>query len=182
MAGIARGPSPEGPPTHDETTVTTTIEVAALRDRLFGLTGDEYAIERIRPASTGFANTTWLVDAEPRSLAIKVQRSPAYVHQRDPGLEPDVLAALTSTCVPVPSLIARDRTGDIFGSPWFAMALVDGIGVPDAQLGGYAQEGWFAEAEPAGTRSGTTSSIDSPISTHFRSRSSAQTHAEDHTV
>jgi aminoglycoside phosphotransferase (APT) family kinase protein len=128
-------------------------DVAALSARLLELTGEAYAIASLHPSSTGFANRTWFVHAEPRSLAIKVQRSPAYVHERDPSLEPDVLAALRSTSVPVPLLIARDSEGLVLGSPWFAMALVDGIGMPDAELTGYAQDGWFADADPQRRRS-----------------------------
>ena len=33
------------------------------------------------------------------------------------------------------------------------MALVDGIGMPDAELTGYAQDGWFAHADPERRRS-----------------------------
>jgi aminoglycoside phosphotransferase (APT) family kinase protein len=127
--------------------------VAALSARLLELTGEAYAIAHLHPSSTGFANTTWFVHAKPRSLAIKVQRSPAYVHERDASLEPDVLIALRSTSVPVPLLIARDSEGLVFGSPWFAMALVDGNGMPDAELTGYALDGWFADADAERRRS-----------------------------
>ena len=75
------------------------------------------------------------------------------MYERDPTLEPHVLAALRSTSVPVPNLIACDPEGLVFGAPWFAMARVDGIGVPDAALTGYAQEGWFADADPQRRRS-----------------------------
>jgi aminoglycoside phosphotransferase (APT) family kinase protein len=125
-----------------------TADMARLGARLADLTGERYSIRSLRPASTGYANTTWLVDAEPRSLAIKVQTSPAYVYARDPALEPQVLAALASTSVPVPPLLAQDDEGSLFGSPWFAMALVDGIGLPDEQLTGYAEGGWFVDADP----------------------------------
>ncbi len=137
----------------EATTKTDGPDIASLSARLLELTGEAYAITRLHPSSTGFANTTWFVHATPQSLAIKVQRSPAYVHERDPALEPDVLAALGPTSVPVPSLVARDSEGLVFGSPWFAMALVDGIGMPDAELTGYARDGWFADADPDRRRS-----------------------------
>lgn len=120
----------------------------AIEDRLREVTGDVHVIRDIRPASTGHANATWLVDAEPRPLAIKVQAVPSVVHGRDPGLEPGVLQALAATDVPVPDLLAVDAAGEVFGAPWFAMALVPGDCLPDEQLGGYAVEGWFADAEP----------------------------------
>jgi aminoglycoside phosphotransferase (APT) family kinase protein len=126
----------------------TKPDLHAVAARLHELTGEEHLIQSMQPASTGYANTTWLVDAEPRCLAIKVQTSPAYVHERDLDLEPTVLAALAPTAVPVPALIARDRDGSVFGSPWFAMAFVHGRGLPDEQLAGYAADGWFADAEP----------------------------------
>jgi aminoglycoside phosphotransferase (APT) family kinase protein len=115
---------------------------------LLEVTGDEYLIRAVRPASTGHANTTWLVDADPRPLAIKVQAVPSVVHERDPGLEPGVLDALAATEVPVPELVAVDAEGAVFGAPWFAMAFVDGTCLPDDQLGGYAMGGWFVDAEP----------------------------------
>lgn len=127
---------------------TRTPDAARLGTRLTDLTGERYSIRSLRPAGTGYANTTWLVDAEPRSLAIKIQTSPAYVYDRDPAFEPTVLAALDATSVPVPRLIARDEGGSLLGSPWFAMALVDGISLPDEQLAGYAQDGWFVDAGP----------------------------------
>ena len=124
------------------------MDLARLGARLSELTGDEYSISSLRSASTGYANATWLVDAEPRSLAIKVQTSPAYVYARDPSFEPGVLDALGPTEVPVPPLLARDGNGAVFGSPWFAMAFVDGRGLPDEQLTGYAGDGWFVDAAP----------------------------------
>ena len=120
----------------------------AIEDRLCAVTGDAYVITDIRPASTGHANTTWLVGAEPQPLAIKVQAVPSVVHGRDPGLEPGVLKALAATDVPVPDVLAVDAEGDVFGAPWFAMTLVHGACLPDDQLGGYAVEGWFVETEP----------------------------------
>jgi aminoglycoside phosphotransferase (APT) family kinase protein len=120
----------------------------AIEDRLGAVTGDKYVITDIRPASTGHANTTWLIGAEPRPLAIKVQAVPSVVHGRDPSLEPGVLKALAATAVPVPDLLAVDAAGDVFGAPWFAMALVPGACLPDGQLGGYAVDGWFVETEP----------------------------------
>src|SRR5437868_3680994 len=127
---------------------TETPDLARLGARLTELTGAAYSIRSLRRATTGYANTTWLVDAEPRSLAIKVQTSPACVYARDPAIEPTVLAALDATPVPVPALLARDREASVFGSPWFAMTLVDGIGLPDEQLTGYAEDGWFVDADP----------------------------------
>jgi len=125
------------------------VDLAVLASRLEDLTGERYAITSIRRASTGFANATWLVEAEPRSVAIKVQTAPAYVYDCDPGFEPAVLDALAPTPVPVPHLLGRDPDGSCFGSPWFAMAFVDGVGLPDDQLAGYAQDGWFVDADPA---------------------------------
>lgn len=116
--------------------------------RLTELSGETYAIAGIRPASVGYANTTWLVDASPHPVAIKVQTSPAYVFGRDPAFEPGVISALHQTNVPVPELVARDDDETLFGSPWFATKLVAGVSMPDNQLDGYAGEGWFAEAEP----------------------------------
>jgi aminoglycoside phosphotransferase (APT) family kinase protein len=123
-------------------------DVRAVRARLKELTGESYSIASLRRASTGYSNATWLVEADPRPLAIKVQTSPAYVHERDPAFEPGILAALARTSVPVPRLLARDPDTSLFGSPWFAMDLVDGTGLPDDQLAGYAKDGWFVEAEP----------------------------------
>lgn len=117
--------------------------------RMTELTGVTYSITGLRPASTGHANTTWLADATPNSLAIKVQTSPAYVFERVPAFEPNVLTALSATPVPVPLVVARDESEDLFGSPWFATAFVDGLSPPDDELAGYAQDGWFVEAEPS---------------------------------
>src|SRR5437868_1216990 len=131
------------------TVASAAPDLARLGARLSELTGERYAIRSVRPASTGYANTTWLVDAEPRPLAIKVQTSAAFVHGRDPAFEPSVLAALGSTPVPVPLLLARDREASVFGGPWFAMAFVEGVGLPDEQLTGYAEHGWFVDAAPS---------------------------------
>src|SRR5205807_9543274 len=126
--GLERHPRTRQMAVSEQTSATETPDVSAVGARLRELTGEGYLVRSLRPASTGYANTTWLVDAEPRSLAIKIQTSPAYVFERDPAFEPKVLAALAATTVPVPPLVAVDGERSLFGSPWFAMVLVEGIG------------------------------------------------------
>ena len=121
----------------------------ALERRLRELSGVPYHVRRCEPASTGFANTTWLVDADPEPLAVKVQALPSVVYNRDPALEPTVLEALAATPVPIPELRAVDPGSQLFGRPWFAMLRIDGRSMPDDPLTGYAAEGWFADADPA---------------------------------
>ena len=134
------------------TNADSTVNRTALAARLSALTGRNIEIRDCRRASTGFANATWLVEADPEPLAIKVQLTPSCVYQRNPRIEPAALASLAGTAVPVPHLVACDAAGEVFGAPWFAMTVVDGRGVPDDPFAGYAGEGWFAEAEPTQRR------------------------------
>ena len=73
---------------------------------------------------------------------------PSVAHQRDPGLEPVVLAGLSPTSMPVLLLVAQDPEGSVFGSPWFAMEWVAGAGIPDQAMASYTSEGGFAESSP----------------------------------
>ncbi|WP_163549034.1 phosphotransferase family protein [Candidatus Frankia nodulisporulans] len=125
-----------------------TFDVDALQTRLCQLTGIDHQILRWRRAGTGHANTTWLLDARPADLVIKVQATPSIVFQAAPEIETRVLAGLAARTVPVPRLLAADPTGTVIGDPWFAMELVRGTGLPDEPSTGYAQRGWFAQATP----------------------------------
>ncbi len=123
-------------------------DLRALSSRLHEITDVEFTISGCRRVTTGHANATWFVNAEPERLVIKVQVEPSCVYDRDPALEPAALEALAATGLPVPRLIARDTEGKVFGAPWFAMALVDGRGMPDDPITGYAGGGWFADVPP----------------------------------
>ena len=124
-------------------------ELEALGARLRDLTGVAYELRGSHGASTGFANSTWFIDATPTDVVIKVQTSPSAVFDRDPALEPAALAALAGTPVPVPAVLACDPDGAVLDAPWFAMTRVDGTGMPDDGMTGYAAAGWFAETEPS---------------------------------
>ncbi len=119
-----------------------------LSARLGELTGVAFDVRGWERAASGYANVTWIVDADPTDVVIKVQVSPSIVYDRDPGLEPSVLRALASTPVPVPAVVAQDSDGAVFGEAWFAMERLDGISLPDEKLTSYASSGWFAEADP----------------------------------
>jgi aminoglycoside phosphotransferase (APT) family kinase protein len=127
-------------------------DLPALARRLLELTGTEYEIAACKRASSGFANTTWILDSQPHDLVVKVQSTPSVVHQRDPGVEPAILEGLAGTTVPVPTVVARDPAGEIFDAPWFAMHKVDGRSLPDDAMTSYVGGGWYADA-PAEYRS-----------------------------
>ncbi|MCM3882158.1 phosphotransferase family protein [Frankia sp. R82] len=127
---------------------TPTFDLVALQTRLRDLTGVDHDLRGCRRAGTGHVNTTWLLDANPMDLVVKVQSTPSVVFQAAPEIEPRVLRGLAATTVPVPQVLATDPAGTVIGTPWFAMELVHGTGLPDEPSTGYAERGWFADADP----------------------------------
>ncbi len=108
------------------------------------------------PEGTGMSNVTILFDAEFESA--KGKEKHAFVGRLEPkgeklvfprydlGLQYAIMEAVgIETDIPIPPLLAEDRTGDILGVPFFIMEKVAGIVPPD--MPPYHMDGWVCEAD-----------------------------------
>lgn len=109
------------------------------------------------PEETGMSNVTILFDAEyetdkgveKHSMVGRLEPKgeklvfPKY----DLGLQYSIMDVLgKESDIPVPPLLAEDRSGDVLGVPFYIMMKVDGIVPPD--MPPYHMDGWMVETSP----------------------------------
>jgi aminoglycoside phosphotransferase (APT) family kinase protein len=110
------------------------------------------------PEEAGMSNVTILFDAEIENEQGTEKRAmvgrlvpkggkrvfPSY----DLGFQYAIMEAIgEESDIPVPPLLAEDRSGDVLGVPFYIMASVDGIVPPD--MPPYHMDGWMVDADIA---------------------------------